>query len=74
MILYMYFGLKGHDKTPLKVIGKTLKLKPKILKEKLAQLEKALYKQLKAKDLDEVIVRHIQEMSLVDEILESGDV
>lgn len=65
--------MKGFEKTSLKTMCKVLKLKPKYLKERLAQLEKTLYKKLKSCDLDELILEALHEMSFFEEVKNAAE-
>lgn len=67
-ILNSIFGLNGHDKLSLRQLSKLTKLKPKLLTEKIAKLEKQLYKILKAEDLDQLIQEHLEKLSLSEEV------
>ncbi|NMB03407.1 MAG: hypothetical protein GX978_02530 [Tissierellia bacterium] len=67
-ILNSFFGLNDHDKLAIRQIAKQQKMKIKPLSEKIAKLEKQLYKILKAENLDQLIQEQLEQLSLSEEI------
>lgn len=73
LILNSVFGLNEQPKLTMKQLGKQLKVKPKLLSERIQKLEKQLYKILKTENLDELIQEHLEALSLTEEITQLSE-